>query len=98
MKRMAILGPNVSWVPAFGWLRTYTIPSRRGCSAEELGAAAIVGNAAVLGAALGSAWLSPPGVAVTARQEMVVEEIRFASWKPVRVDRVASARGTQIKA
>jgi SulP family sulfate permease len=29
MKRMAILGPNVSWVPAFGWLRTYT-PRRFG--------------------------------------------------------------------
>src|SRR5439155_19951080 len=27
--RMAILGPNVSWVPAFGWLRTYT-PRRFG--------------------------------------------------------------------
>jgi hypothetical protein len=33
-------------------------------------AVAIVGNPAVLGAALGSAWLSPPGVAVTACQEM----------------------------
>src|SRR5262252_6255201 len=29
MKRMAILGPNVSWLPAFGWLRTYT-PTRFG--------------------------------------------------------------------
>src|ERR1700745_906362 len=29
MKGMAILGPNVSWMPAFRWLRTYT-PRRFG--------------------------------------------------------------------